>query len=475
MNFYHAMNRYNVFLFIGFCLVAFFSLSDLTESPPTWMDEGIITQVSRNISEYNIHGIQVAPDKLVSTGFVSTGYPVTFPISVVYEIFGTGIFQARLVMVFFIFSLVMLVYFFIRKTVSCEIAVISVLLLVSFGPLYGHGKNVLGEIPGLVYLFASAIAFAYIETHRSQSSVLYVVAGLSLGLAVVCKPIFILLIPAISIALVLYRKDMQVTRVTGVFFLSGLIVPVAIWLYVQFNGDSFSSMFQVYANPHNNDIVLSIFSNLKRFVTEGQPLYALIIFSFWFLALVKRLKEKTTIHFSEFFLFLFSILVLLAYLRTVGYYRYFFLAEFIALAYLPQSLTVLFSERISKRYLYVGFVCLFVFQLYQTQFNSFISEYRISTRSHDLALFGQTIPANQTIFIYQAPEMVNFLKNNNYYQYMEVTTTIHVGEEERGIISRGLVDRIFVNNDIYESKKSFFVRYAKEKQVDRYIVLSLIK
>ena len=476
------MNKNKLLVIFGFLIAAFFAISYLSESPQTWMDEGIIVQVARNIAGHGRHAIQIAPETFVSAGYVSTGYPVTVPVSMSLKLFGEGIIQARVMMVVFILLLVLFSYLFIRKTLSPKMALLSLFLLVSFAPLYGHGKNVLGEIPGLAYLFASVLLFFYIEKTETSSIgkkkwFVYFFAGLFFALAVVTKPIFLLLLPALVVAAFFYRKRIvqACSWKISLVFLAGLIIPAVIWLFVQFQGDSVMGMFKIYANPHNVDIASSVFANLKRFVTESQPLYTLVLFLLWCASIIRRIAQKQPVNFTETLLFFFSGLVLLAYLRTIGYYRYFFFTEWMALMYLPQSLEVLWPKKMPKMCFTVLLTLLIAFQFYQTQFSSFIAEARVSTRSHDLKVFAESIPAGDSVFVYQAPELVTFLKNDNYYQYMEVTTTIHSGSEVLPILAGGKANVVFANRDIYAAHPELFIKYGTPQNVDRYVALYPLK
>jgi hypothetical protein len=143
--------------------------------------------------------------------------------------------------------------------------------------------------------------------------------------------------------------------------------------------------------------------------------------------------------------------------------------------YLPQSLIILRPIKIPRIIAQVSLVLLFIFQLYQTQFNSFVADYRTSVRSRDLKSFAHNIPLDKSLFVYQAPELVPFLKNVQYYQYMDVTTSINVGEKYLPVLSKGIADLVFVNRDIYKAQPELFVRYGNGRDVDRYIALSLLK
>ena len=82
-----------------FAILLFFSTYRLTESPPTWYDEGIYDQLAENMAVHGTQRMQVAPDTYVSTASVTGGYPFLYPISLAFRLFGVGLLQARIVMV----------------------------------------------------------------------------------------------------------------------------------------------------------------------------------------------------------------------------------------------------------------------------------------------------------------------------------------------------------------------------------------
>ena len=83
------------------------------------------------------------------------------------------------------------------------------MLLVSFAPLYGNGKIVLGEIPGLLFLVLFLLALNKLEDSGYKNHFWSVWAGLGMGLAIVAKPIFILLLPAVVIWVLWKRKTIR--------------------------------------------------------------------------------------------------------------------------------------------------------------------------------------------------------------------------------------------------------------------------
>ena len=106
------------------------------------------------------------------------------PVSVSYCIFGIGVTQGRAVMVLFIIALASAVFFLVRLLYGTATAGWSVLLLATFPMLYGNGKSVLGEVPGLFYLAAALLALLKLERSGWKQTHRYVLVGILAGTGV---------------------------------------------------------------------------------------------------------------------------------------------------------------------------------------------------------------------------------------------------------------------------------------------------
>lgn len=460
-------------LVICFVFVVWMSFYKLTETPPTWMDEGIITQISRNMALNGEYGLQVAPNSFISGGFITTSYPVLVPVSLSFSIFGVGIFQARVIMALFIIGLFISVYIFFRKRYKGRewFLVGALALLSTFAPLYGQGKNVLGEVPGLFYLMIGLIFLQKIYEQKARTFE-YVIAGCFFGLAIVTKPIYILIAPALLLTLILYRTKMQLTTKPYVFFYIALFIPVAIWLLVQFGGESWNTVAQLYSNPNaSSDIIAVIIQNIKRFFTEAQPFYTLILFAAWSTGMIWRYRQKKSIYPSELIAYTFSLLVLLAYVRTAGFYRYFFEAEVLALVFFTYSLKDMISHKYSKL-LALTIILLISFQIYQLFTHSWVATYGQSKRSAMLKEYIGAIDPHQSILFYQSPEAVNFLRSDhaNYYQFVRITEALALGESSLKVLDTHEVDRIVTSREFKDDPR--FAGYLTTSEFDRYVILS---
>ncbi len=446
---------------IFFALGIFLTTYKLTETPPTWMDEGIIIQVARNIWLNGRVELQSAPGTFETGWYVTTSYPVTFPIAIAFDVFGQSLLVARSIMVAYLVLLIVSVFVFTQLLARYHnaparfVAGSTVAIIVSFAALYGHGKNVLGEIPGMFWLVVAAtvgLLYTKIENACGKATIVFG-AGVALGLAVATKPIYILaLIAAVagSISFVVYEYvrtlDISFKKYLGNFLLmlGGIFAPLYVWFNHQFNHQSFSSVWSVYFNPHHNELASAVVHNAILFITEIQPFHVLALFIIWSAGLYVLVSNKKRVSIMECIAWFLSLGVLVAFLRTAGYYRYFFIAQFISLVFFSISVWRLdvfvqgvFLNKVPQYILkygkFIAIALLVAVQMYYMVSYSWINAYKDSTRSLDLERWAQSLPDDSKVFLYQAPEVATFLSSHEYYQYMKITQSLIVGE---GVIVR---------------------------------------
>lgn len=461
----------------------------ITESPPTWYDEGLVIQPAINLAKYGSLSVQFAPGDSSSAWFISTGFPVIYPISLMFKWLGVGLMAARLVMVFYIILLVLVFYWLAKKLVGIFYALFSMALVATFAPLYGNGKNVLGEVPGLFFLLAALLFLTKIQkTETSQPRLLYryyILAGAAIGLSIASKPIFLLLLPALALAFIVKRRQLYWNWSLLFIFTAAVLTPILLWLTTQFDGGrSLVPILSYYSNPYGvSDIWRTVGINARRFVLEASPLYLSFMILVWVGAIAIRIRRRITLSFIEVVSAFFTLLILLAYLRTAGWYRYFFPAQIMAFLYFPCSL-VLLAEYPLKRFAKAGtyitskhlailiLFSLIVFQAYQAGFNSWVADSYDSNRTQILSGFFGRWTGNQSVFIYNSPELVLFLPTSNYYQYLALTDSFILGQEQLKLIADRKVDRIIVKHADLEKSPSLFVGYRVSGAIDRYEILT---
>ncbi|MDO8548202.1 MAG: glycosyltransferase family 39 protein [bacterium] len=463
-------------------LVALYSSYKLTESPPTWFDEGIYIQAAHSLAERGTEGIQVAPGVFDSAGHITGGYPFLAPIALSLSVFGNSLLAARAPMVLFIVLCALAAFLTIYKLYGPRDALLSLLLFATFPLLYGNGKNVLGEVPGVFYTLLALYFLWRVESGQFKETRFYAWAGLFIGLSAATKPIFFLLPIAVGLVfLFCIRSRPWHWRGVALGALA-CAAPLALWAYLQFGGtDAAASIFQHYANPYaETSLVPIVLQNFVRFFTEATPLYCAALMGIWVLALGMRAYRKEKIILAELIAFVFSILILLAYLRTAGWYRYFFEAMALALIFAPSSLRTLTHEM--QRYwprmrvtalVPAVLILLGAVQLYQLNFSSWVADHYQSTQTAMLENYFSTFSTSTSVLVYNAPELVPFLQTKNYYQYVDIdpTQSLSYGTENLALLKEGVPTRVLVTAGDYQKHPELFGRYPQSTDFGGYLVL----
>ncbi len=459
-------------LCIGFSLVIFFSSYQLFVSPQTWMDEGLIIQSAQGLLETGKASLPVAPGVYEPAWYITTGFPLTLPLAGVFAVFGVSLEAARLVMLVFLLCFYLVLWFYARKAIGGTAAWFGFFLLVFFGPIYGNGRNALGEIPGLLMIL---IALWPLLTGGALTRARALWVGVGAGLAVAAKPIFLLFLPALLLALLLRHQELKLKKVF-IFGVLGIFVPLLVWAFFQFESVITLRVLGVYANPHDLDIGSSIVANTKRFFTELQPLYFLVALAVWVASYGVRRFRRESVPVTEEVLLFFSVLVFLAYFRTAGYYRYFFPAQIFALLYLPHSLWYLWGRhsRLFSRTIITLLCALVLFQAYETAFRSWVAVHYNSTRTEALERYFATLPAGEEIFVYQAPEIMPFVGGHRAYQYVEITHSLIAGVEYKHMVLSGTAQKVITPEEFFSTHRdTLFMHYEIIEKVDRYVIATL--
>lgn len=467
----NAITLQYALLVAAFALVAFFSSYQLFESPETWMDEGLIIQSAQGLLETGKASLQVAPNVYEPAWYITTGFPLTLPLAGVFGLFGVSLEAARLVMLGFLLLFFLAVWVYARRSIGGKAAWFGFLLLVFFAPLYGNGRNVLGELPGLLCIIFSLLPLVHAgELSRTRA----IVSGIFVGLAVAAKPIFILFVPALLFALYFRRRELALKKVF-IFGVLGGLVPLGLWLLTQFDHVSLSNIFAVYANPHDLPLIDALRANIGRLFTELQPLYFLLALAVWAFSYLLRRLRREAVSLTEEALLFFSVLILLAYLRTAGYYRYFFPGQVFVLLYLPYALEYLVSRRPAffSRAGIAGLCALILFQAYETSVRSWVAVHYNSTRTESIERYFASLPAGEELFIYQAPELVPFAGARPVYQYVEITPSIRAGGEYKNLVLSGDVRHVLTPGEYFAAHRdTLFMHYNVIERIDSYVAAS---
>jgi 4-amino-4-deoxy-L-arabinose transferase-like glycosyltransferase len=461
-------------------LSLFLVLFHFTDTPRVWFDEGVFTEVSRNLAYHGVLGLQTSPGIISPIrGFIlSTSYPVIFPVALSFKLFNVGIWQARLPMVFYMLLFLLVSYLFVRKKYGNFYALFSLLLLLSFSPFYGNGRPVQGEVPGLFYLILGLYILSFLEDSNFLNKKWAIFSGLAFGLSAATKALFLtFLTPALILIIFLeFRRNKDKKNIY--YFIVGYIVPLILWYFVHFfHFGSIKEIFSSYlylSGSHNSLPLYKVFlDNFLRFFTESTPILFLVLglSAYTFLGF-KYKKDKTTVSYGEIILVVFIFLNFLGYLKGTGWYRYFFPAHILLYLLFPVSILNL-SSFLKNFYIKKALSCsvfiLIVFQFYHLFFLSDTSYTVTRTRNSYLATTLNNIPKDKKILFYNTAEAIVFWNGKNYSQYSAIENFLTAGEPNS--INSNIFDYILTDTN---PSGNLNLSCYQSKQVSRYYLLTKI-
>lgn len=453
---------------IVFGAVVFFSTYKLFESPETWMDEGFIIQSVIGLLHTGALALPVAPLVFEPAWYMTTGFPVTLPLAGAFSLFGISLEAARVVMVVFLCTCFAVLWIYARRVFSEWVSYLGICLLTFFAPLYGNGRNVLGEVPGILFILLSLLPLL---APGSPTRTRAFLVGMLVGVAVAIKPIFILFAVAFLAVLVLRRREYNLQKNIA-FGLLGSSIPLLLWYVLQFRDAAFSQILQLYANPHTIPLLDAIRSNMERFYTEAQPAFFLGLLAIWVASYVVRRLLYESVSITEEILLLFSVLVLCMYLRTAGYYRYFFPAQVFSLLYLPSAALYLGNKLRIRGLVLAGLLTLLAFLAYETTFRSWVAVHYGATRTETFSAYFDTLPPEEVLFIYQVPEAVPFAHTHQFYQYAQVVPGVYAGALFVPQVTSGGAAKVLTSQGTFGTHKdSVFAKYQISETINDYVIL----
>ncbi len=468
-----------ILLLVFLSITASIGIYKLSESPKTWYDEGLYLQVARTVAHHQGFLIQIAPHEFAPIGeFITVGYPVTFPLGMILRAFGDQLLYARLFAVSYLLLFVGVCVLYVKKVFGTRLAWYTLPILTTFAPLYGNGKEVLGEVPGLFFLVTFFLTFQYlVEKQKRPPLWLLVTSGLTAGLAIATKPNFIVLLPAIILGSWFGRKELShlLQRCRACVFLFGLFTPLLVLFLSQFHvSEHPMNIIRYILNPYGlTDMTHVMAQNAWRFTHESTPLYFMGMLIVWMSAVVIRRRRQAKIALTEFIALFFTLATLYSYLRSPGWYRYFFLGNIVTILFFVPAF-FLFVESIQpkvrpavakglcilSRGVLLGLVC---FQLYQLGFHSWVADYYQNTQTQELSdYFTKVFPKEQSLFLYQVPEVALFLPTDLFYQAFTVNNPRlqMVGADQRALLKEGIPDQVITSADALPALLPFLERYA---------------
>ncbi len=170
-------------------IVIFLAIYNLEYFPATWFDEGIHLLVAKKL----------ALDGKYRFG-PAVGPTVFYSIATAFRIAGVGLLSARIVMIGYLLLCVIAFYALTHYLGGWKVATVGTLLFISSPGinLLRWGRQVLGEVPASMFLLTGTLVWfkALEKDERNNRKAHLILAGILLGLAMITKNHFLLLLPA---------------------------------------------------------------------------------------------------------------------------------------------------------------------------------------------------------------------------------------------------------------------------------------
>ena len=422
------MPRDNLILTFLFVILILFGVWRLPYSPATWFDEGINLGIAKGLINHGVFSLEIAPGEFVETRqfLITSNYPVLLPAALSMKLFGFNLVAARAPMVLFLFLFSLAAYFLVKMLYGKTAALMSVALIVSFTPFYGNGKAVLGEIPGLFYFLCALLLLA----PEFNFNKLFL-AGLFTGLSAAAKPVFLIVPAAVLVGeIVYYKNDFKILLKRFLLIASGALFPLIFWLYTILPSFSLAGLFPAfnyysnsYASVNFGDLISA---NFLRFFTESTPIHFLLLFLASAAFIFWKNKKGEDVKKVEIILAAFILLVLAFYLKTPGWYRYFFPAHMVLFLVFPAAALRLIGRKAAVSLI----ALLFIFQ----------TSYTISQRNSSLyysdetEIFSKYVMETNTlddkIFIINASSAAFLIESRQVYQYLRINPVLSFGKTD---------------------------------------------
>ncbi len=195
--------RRDPFLAIALPTLLLLGLWHLDRYPRSWFDEGMYLQVGKNFAREGLYAVRSADGAIDYAPIVGVGPTVLLPVALALALGGMSLEVARLVPVLVLVAATGGLYLIARALFGRLAAGCTLLLLLTLPAIewLATGRQVLGEVPAIgLLLTGGALAC------RARSSLPTTVAGIVLGLTMVTKGQYLVVLPVAMVAIALVDR-----------------------------------------------------------------------------------------------------------------------------------------------------------------------------------------------------------------------------------------------------------------------------
>jgi len=452
-------NKFYLLCLAAVLWVSVFSLQTLTTKPRLWFDEGINIELARNFSLFGKLDVIVRPETFSGQPFLlqSTGYPITLPLALFFKIFGFGVFQARLYMLFWMLALLLSIFFIGRKIFGLAVTAWSLMLVATLPPFFANGRCVMGEIPGFFFLLLGIYWLWYRRKDFFAAS--GIVSGFFLGLAVVSKPsIYLLVLPAVWLVLLLQKDQFWKKFLTLGF---GIFWPALLWIVLAmpqiFSPAGWLEILSFYRQPFGG---VSAWGNIVHNIIFLFSYSALIYFSALFLVILAAIFWNKNFYsrYKNFlnFTIVYCIFAFIYFLKSPGWLRYIVAGQLLILLFLPVALKELLDKinfKLKINNIVLLPVVLLLLISWQWYYLVYRSDLFYSDNIQAVWEFIKTQPADKTVGIINSPPMAALIDPVRKFQMIKMMGLPVFGENPLALKYSDLPDLIIANNNSEDFKK----------------------
>jgi hypothetical protein len=403
----------------------FASLWRLSASPATWFDEGINLGIAKSLVITGVYSLPIAPERhvLERSFLITTNYPVLLPVALSISLFGSSLAVARIPQVIYLLLFCLLSFSIVLKVYGSRwAALLSVLLIATFAPFYANGKAVLGEVPGLVFFLGALLVLP-----SGKDTKRLLLAGLLLGLSAATKPFYLIVLGAVAVSEVIFfwkQKKILVTRSALLFV--GILVPLIAWVATIIHPLTVSTFWSTIGYYSNSYAATNVFnqvgSNFFRFFTESTPIHFLILALAGAFFILQRFKRGLLTE-PEMAIGIFVVLTVGWYLKTPGWYRYFFPAHLLLFLFFP---IVMLSARFRRLGLAV-LAGLLILQAAYLITKTKDPLYYAPAATRFAAEANSLILGDQPILTINTPSMGFLFAQKTVYQFLQINPKLYFG------------------------------------------------
>ncbi|MEK7138472.1 MAG: glycosyltransferase family 39 protein [Patescibacteria group bacterium] len=400
-------------IILGF--VAFISLRTLTSQPRYFFDEAGVVETAHNFATDGKLDIMVSPNTLSGYPhlFNATGYTVSLPLALIFKLSHVSLFSGRLRMLVWLLITIWSIFYVIRAFWGKLAGLCATALVASFAPFYGNGMQIMGEVPGFVFLIWG---FYWLLKKQNLK-----ITGLLFGLSAISKPsMYILLLPSFLIYLYFFEEN-RFQKLKN--FIIGCVGPIVLFFVLImpqiFSLKNWLEIINFYRNPYDSvSLFHNTISNIQTYWHHSTILYFGILLIV-IVSLILKNYGSTEEKFRKLYAFtlIYSTFLVLYFLRSPGWFRYLFPLELFSLILVYPVLSI-------HKKLVASYVVSFLIILNLSQLFFFRGDIK-NTAAQDTAAYVTNL--HESVGIINAPEVSSLVPTEQRYQVIK-----YVGVPELG-------------------------------------------